>query len=81
MVSEFANVEIAIELLSAIDDTLEMLARYPRSGKKHELKEKLERCYRIKLVKSCKLFYTVDDDKKEIYIAYIFHDLQDIDVL
>ena len=81
MISEFANVDIAIELLSAIDDALEMLARYPRSGKIHESKEKLERSYRIKLVKNCKLFYTIDDDKKEIYIAYIFHNLQDIAVL
>ena len=76
MVAEFANVDVAIEFLLAIDDALSMIARYPRSGKKHEPQEKLERIYHIKLVKRCKLFYTVDDDKKEICIAYVFHDLQ-----
>ena len=81
MISEFANVDIAIEFLIELDGALEMLARYPRSGKKYEPEEELERNYRIKLVKNCKLFYTIDDDKKEIYITYIFHDLQDIAVI
>ena len=79
IVSEFSNVEAAIDFLLAIDDALDMLARYPRSGKKHEPKTKLDRAYRIKLVKNCKLFYTIDDDKKEIYIAHIFHDLQNFE--
>ena len=81
VISEFANVDIAIDLLSAIDDALEMLARYPQSGKKYEPQGKLGRSYRIKLVKNCKLFYTIDDKNNKIYIAYIFHNLQDIAVL
>ena len=78
MISEFSNVDIAIELLSEIDDALEIISRYPQSGKKYESQEKLERSYRIKLVKNCKLFYTIDDDSRKIYVSYIFHDLQDI---
>jgi len=78
MISEFSNVDIAIEFLLEIDDALELISRYPRSAKKYEPQEKLERTYRIKLVKNCKLFYTVDDESKKIYISYIFHNLQDI---
>jgi len=81
LITEFANVDTAIEFLSDIDDAVEMISRYPRIGKKYEPEEKLERTYHIKLVKNCKLFYTIEDDKKEIYIAYIFHDLQDIAVI
>jgi len=78
MISEFANVNIAIEFLSDIDDAACMISRYPQIGKEYEPEEKLEKTYRIKRVKNCKLFYTIDEDKKEIYIAYIFHDLQDV---
>lgn len=60
---------------------IEMISKYPRSGKEYEPQEKLERTYRIKLVKNCKLFYTSDDETKEIYIAYLFHDLQEVEVL
>ena len=61
------------------DDALDVIVRHPRIGKKYEPEANLDRTYRIKVVKNCKLFYTVDDDKEKIYIAYIFHDLQSID--
>jgi len=79
IVSEFANVDAAIDFLLDVEDALDVIARHPRIGKKYESDTNLDRTYRIKLVKNCKLFYTVDDDKKEIYIACIFHDLQNID--
>ena len=81
MISEFHNVDIAIEFLEAIDDALETITNYPRIGKEYEPDEKLDRPYRIKLVKNCKLFYTIDDadqKNKKIYIAHLFHDLQDV---
>ena len=79
IVSEFSKVDAAIDFLLAIDDALDLLATYPRIGKKYEPKKKLDRTYHIKLVKKCKLFYTIDDDKKEVYIAHIFHSLQNVE--
>jgi len=33
MISEFANVDIAIEFLSDIHDAVDMISKYPRIGK------------------------------------------------
>jgi len=81
IISEFADIDAAIDLVIEIDEAISLLEHYPRLGKKYESRKKLARIYRIKLVKNCKMLYTVDDEAQVVYLAHIFHDLQNHDDL
>ena len=63
-------------MASSLDTSFRFYSTGIQEVEKNESQAKLNRIYRIKLFKNCKLFYTIDEDKKEIYIAHVFHNLQ-----
>jgi len=81
IIEEFGNIDFAIEFLQEINELIDMLSKYPKSGIIYEplSGELLKFTYRLRKVKNYKVFYTLDEENQIVYLAYIFHQKQNIE--
>jgi len=80
MVTEYGDVQVALDLLHSIEDAIEVIERFPKSGKKYDSLLQLKNDYRVKLLEhDYKLFYTIDEENQMIYLSHIFHEKQNIE--